>query len=108
MLLRFPHAQRFCLPPFPPRKNTGCPILRAFCEGWDVHPPPATELPLVPLPQPFWFSSPKGICFCVYSLPSPKQNGCPILRAFFEAWDLHPPPSTKLPLMPLPQPFCSS
>src|SRR6266849_523992 len=52
----------------------------------------------------FLLSSPKGICCCLFSFPQPKQNGCPILRALCEGWDVNTPPPTE-PL-PLPLPFC--
>ena len=99
--------QKSCLSTFTPPKSPGCPILRAFCEGWDVHPPPATEPLLVPLPRPFWFSPAK------YSLPSPKQNACPILRAFCQGWEVHRqhrqiPPSNSTNPQTHPQKLSSS
>ena len=54
-------------------------------------------LPLLLLllsPLLFLLSSPKGICFCLYSLRQPQQKRVrPILRALREGWDVTSPPA---------------
>src|ERR1700730_104959 len=82
------------LSPLPSRASLSLFLLVILSAAKNPRILPLLLLLLLLSPLLFLLSSPKGICFCLYSLRQPQQKRVrPILRTLREGWNVTSPPA---------------